>query len=58
MSPLTRFIILKLIYKYWLRDLIIFKIKSDNTYINLLQFTDHIIDYEGKDGEQWDYGTL
>lgn len=54
MSPLTRFIILKLIYRYFIRDIIIFKIKSDISYQNLLHFTDYIVDYDRKDGDQWD----
>jgi hypothetical protein len=57
MSPLTKFAIMQLIYKYFIRDIIIQKIKLDITYANLLKFTDYIIDYkvERKDGDLW-YG--
>lgn len=48
MSPLTQFKILSLIYEYWIRDLIILKIKSDSSYQSLLEFTDYIV-YENDD---------
>lgn len=57
MSPLIQFKILVLIYQYWLRDLIINKIRIDQSYVNLLKFTDYIIGFnaDGKDGDLW-YG--
>lgn len=56
MSPLTKFKIIFLIYKYWLRDLIIDKIKLDHSYENLLKLSDFLLDYDNrKDGESWDF---
>lgn len=54
MSPLTQLKIVVLIYKYWLRDLIIHYIRKDISYENLLKFTDYIIFYneDRKDGDQ------
>lgn len=49
MSPLTQLTILKLIYKYWLRQLIINKIRADYSYQNLLEFTDFIISHNDAD---------
>ena len=55
MSPITKLKLLLLIYKYWLKDLIIQKIKKDHSYRHLLQFIDAIIhDDIRKDGDQWD----
>lgn len=54
MSPLTRFSIVILVYKYWLRDLIILKIKYDRAYESLLKFTDYIM-LDRKDGDRWEY---
>lgn len=58
MSPLTRFSIIKLLYKYYIRDLIIQKIRSEQSYEKLLQFTDYIVFDDRKEGDQWEYGML
>lgn len=53
MSPLSTLEILKLVYKYWLRDLVINKIRVDRSYENLLEFIDRLVGYDShrKDGE-------
>lgn len=40
LSPITRYSISCLIYRYWLRDLIIEKIKTHDYYKELIKITD------------------
>jgi hypothetical protein len=59
MSPLTRFKISQLLYKHFIRELIITKIKTDKSYINILNFIDYIIfNDDRKDGDTWDYSQV
>lgn len=55
MSPITKFKILCIIYRYFLRDLIITKIKSDQNYESLLAFTDQFVELDSTEngGDQW-----
>jgi hypothetical protein len=55
MSPITKYSVFQLIYKYWIRELIINKIKNDEQYQHLLQLCDTLMDYR-KETESWEYG--
>lgn len=43
--PLSRLAVLNLIYKYWLRSLIIDRIRDDCSYVSFLEFCDVLFNY-------------
>lgn len=56
LSPITKYVISCKIYKYWLRDLIINKIKTENHYKHLLKITDDIFKDAVDSGKEKKHG--
>ena len=54
MSPLSKLTIIQIMYKIWIRELIIDNIQLDYSYQKLLNIMDIVTDYSNrKDGDQW-----
>ena len=52
----TKYYVMSLIYKYWLRDILINKIKIDKNYQNLLELCDTLLISEVDERkEKWEY---
>jgi len=55
-SIALKYYVMSLIYKYWLRDILLNKIKSDQNYTNLLELCDTLLINEVEERkEKWDF---